>query len=169
MYNIGDLVIYSAHGICKITDITEKTYGGVTQNYYVLQPIDETENLTINAPIEKAESVFQKLMEKDEANKVIESFHEDGVDWIDKPQSRNQTYNKIMNSGDRMDIAKVANTLLQKRYETEVEGKKFSEIDKKLLQSIESILFKEVSLALNVPFEKVTKKIGKIIESKQPA
>ena len=31
MYNIGDLMIYSAHGICRVDDICEKTISGITK------------------------------------------------------------------------------------------------------------------------------------------
>ena len=34
MFNIGDMIIYSAHGVSKIDNICEKTFANVTRNYY---------------------------------------------------------------------------------------------------------------------------------------
>ena len=39
MFNIGDVVIYSAHGISKIDNICEKTFSNVTKTYYELLPL----------------------------------------------------------------------------------------------------------------------------------
>ena len=41
MFNIGDLIIYSALGICRIDNICEQTYNGTTRKYYVIQPIED--------------------------------------------------------------------------------------------------------------------------------
>lgn len=41
MYQRGEVVLYSAHGVCRITDIVRKTMAGETAEYYVLQPIYE--------------------------------------------------------------------------------------------------------------------------------
>ncbi|MEH7306801.1 CarD family transcriptional regulator [Neobacillus drentensis] len=53
MFNNGDLVIYSAHGICKIDDICEKTIAGMTKTYYELHPLDHNHQLTISVPVLK--------------------------------------------------------------------------------------------------------------------
>jgi len=38
MVNVGDCIIYSAHGVCVIDDICKKNFGGETKDYYVLHP-----------------------------------------------------------------------------------------------------------------------------------
>ena len=68
-----------------------------------------------------------------------------------------------MNQGDRLEIAKVASTLLRKKQETEEEGRKFSELDGKLLKNIQDILFREVAIVLNKPYEKVVKRIDELV------
>ena len=40
MFNIGDVVMYSAHGVSKIDNICEKTYSNVTKTYYELHPLE---------------------------------------------------------------------------------------------------------------------------------
>lgn len=52
MFNIGDVVIYSAHGISKIDNICEKTFSNVTKTYYELHPLKQA-NLMI--------STFEKI------------------------------------------------------------------------------------------------------------
>ena len=61
MFNVGDMVIYSIHGLSRIDDICEKTISNVTKTYYVLHPLDQT-NLIISAPVDSDKVVMQKLL-----------------------------------------------------------------------------------------------------------
>ncbi|MBU6079907.1 MULTISPECIES: CarD family transcriptional regulator [Allobacillus] len=163
MLSIGDLIVYSSHGICRVEDICDQTYGGVTKKYYMLQPVDNDQNLTIHAPVESKQKNMQRIMNRSEAEKVIETFSGEGVEWIERPQQRTRDYKSILNQGDRLEIAKVASTLLRKKQETEEEGRKFSELDGKLLKNIQDILFREVAIVLNKPYEKVVKRIDELV------
>ncbi|MDY0409743.1 CarD family transcriptional regulator [Virgibacillus soli] len=162
MYKIDDLVIYSGHGICKVDDISEKTYAGVTRAYYVLSPIENDNQLTISTPVDNSKKMIQNLMDKDEAANILESFDSEGTDWIERPQLRSKVYHDILRSGIRSDIANVANTLLRKKHEIEMEGKKLSVQDGDILESIQDILFRELSIVLKTPYEKI---IGKVEQS----
>ncbi len=53
MYNVGDVVIYSSHGLCSIEDICEQTFSDITKTYYVLQPFNDLK-LTIRTPTNNA-------------------------------------------------------------------------------------------------------------------
>jgi CarD family transcriptional regulator len=163
MPQVGDLTIYQEHGICRIDDICDKTYGGKTREYYVLRPIENGQDLTINLPVESKKKMLLKLMDRNEAEAVLKSFHSEGVEWIDQNSQRKQQYTKQINSGDRLEIAKVVNTLLRKKNKVEANGKKFYKNDEEMLQSIQSILFKEMALALDTTEAAVQKKINNII------
>ena len=63
MFKIGDVIIYSAHGLCKIDDICEKNYGDTTATYYVLHPL-ENAKLSISIPVNSKQVVMQKMMER---------------------------------------------------------------------------------------------------------
>ncbi|GAA0472129.1 CarD family transcriptional regulator [Alkalibacillus silvisoli] len=162
MLNIGDLIIYTSHGICRIDDISSMKINGVTKKYYVLHPIEnDQQQLTINAPVDNDKIKMMKLINKDEAEKILESFDKEGAEWIDNPNLRSQTYKKVVNSGDRFDIAKVVNTLIKKKHELESNGKKFYEQDHKHLTNIQDILFKELALALDLSTDEIHQKINK--------
>ena len=38
-YTVGDMVLYSVHGICRIEDKTQRDFGGQKQEYYMLKPV----------------------------------------------------------------------------------------------------------------------------------
>lgn len=166
MFNIGDLVIYSAHGICCIDDICQNTYFGVTKEYYVLHPVENVK-LKITTPVDSDKILMQGLLERGEAEEILESFNLPGTNWIEIDNQRTQMYSEVIRQGNRREIAKIANTLIRKKVETKKIGRKFQERDEKLLNSIQDILFKELALSLNTTSEDISKQISKLINENE--
>lgn len=167
MFKIGDLIIYSGQGICRVDNICDKTYAGQTRTYYELHPIENNHHLTISTPVDNDKTMMLKLMNKQEAEEILETFNSEGIKWIEKTQLRNQVYADIVKTGNRSEIAKVANTLMKKKYEVEMTGRKFFEYDSRLLHRIQSILFKELSIALNSSYDHISEMIHSIINKDQ--
>ncbi|MUV37000.1 hypothetical protein JNUCC1_00806 [Lentibacillus sp. JNUCC-1] len=163
MLQTGDLAIYSTHGICRIDEICDKTYAGKTRTYYVLRPIENSSNLTAHIPVENGKTLLRNLIGKAEAKEVLQSFHSEGIEWIERPQKRALVYGKMINTGSRLDIAKLANTLIRKRNEIEDDGKKLNESDRQLLMDIKNIFFREIAFALNTNVDDITKKVNRIL------
>lgn len=160
MHDIGDLIIYSGHGICRVDDICDKNLNGTVKTYYVLHPIEDDHELTIHAPADNKKIMMQKLINKDEAEKILESFRSDGVEWIENSHSRIKSYTATVDTGNRMEIAKTANTLIRKKHVIEAEGRKFFEQDSKLLINIQNILFKELAIVLDTSTDKINQQVN---------
>lgn len=160
MHDIGDLIIYSGHGICRVDDICDKELNGSVKKYYVLRPIEDDHQLTINTPADNTKSKIQNLIKKNEAEDILHSFQSKGIDWIDNSHSRIREYTNIVNTGNRVEIAKITNTLMRKKDDLDAEGKKFFEQDSKLLTSIQNILFKELSIVLDKTTEDIKQKVN---------
>jgi CarD family transcriptional regulator len=166
MLNIGDLVIYSGHGICKIDDICDQTYSGYTKTYYVLHPLENSHQLTISIPVDNHKVNMSRLIQSDQAKEILETFHLPGVDWIENNHNRNQVYNDIIKNGNRIEIAKVVNTLIRKKQQSEMNEKKFGEQDKHLLFAIQNILFNEIAISLNTTYDAIFKEVYKIVKDR---
>ncbi|RHW33447.1 CarD family transcriptional regulator [Lysinibacillus yapensis] len=166
MFNIGDTIIYSAHGLCQIDGISEKTISGVTKTYYVLHPLNN-EKLEISTPVDHQS--ISSLMDKAEAEEILNLFTQPGIEWIEKGNQRVQFYSQITKKGNRKEIAKIINTLLVKQHEFELNEKKFPQQDRKLLSSIQSILFAELALTLNTTSEKISEKVAQLLGINQEA
>ncbi|GAB3800587.1 CarD family transcriptional regulator [Virgibacillus kimchii] len=165
MFKVGDLIIYSTHGLCEIEDISEKKVGGVTRTYYVMHPVEDT-NLTISIPKKLGEKNMQPLMGKEEAQKILQSFQMDGIAWVEDARDRYKKYSSIVKTGERTDISKVANTLMRKVNEASKDKKRLSEQDRKLLESIQTILFQELAVTLNKPREEIAEQVYSMIKKK---
>ncbi|MDW8799967.1 CarD family transcriptional regulator [Clostridium sp. A1-XYC3] len=162
MFNIGDLVIYSGQGICCIDDICEKTYWDVTKDYYVLHPI-ENSKLTINIPVDNDKVVMLGLIDRNEAEEIINSFRLPGISWIEIYNQRTQKYLEIVKKGDRKEISKIINTLMREKYRAELRGAKFYKQDDALLEFTQNTLFKELAMSLNTTYEAIYEKVSSLI------
>ncbi|WP_342429504.1 CarD family transcriptional regulator [Neobacillus sp. FSL H8-0543] len=163
MFNIGDVIIYSTHGLSQIDDICEKTISDVTRTYYVLHPLGQA-NLTISTPVDNEKIVMLKLLNREEAEEILQSFKLPGISWIVDVRQRNKDYHKIVNTGDRKEIAKVANTLMRKELELSLIGKKVYDQDRKLLKTIQDLLFNEIASAFDTTVEEVFQKVYRMIK-----
>ncbi|MFD1708812.1 CarD family transcriptional regulator [Siminovitchia sediminis] len=163
MFNKGDFIVYSTHGICKVDDICEKTVLGITRPYYVLHPIDQKNQLTISTPIDNDQVVMLELIDKGKAVDILESFKSTGLHWIDKPNLRHSTYTDIINTGDRKQIAGIVNTLMRKKFELERQEGKLYEQDRKLLSNTQKVLFKELAISLDTSFEEIEEWVTNLI------
>jgi CarD family transcriptional regulator len=164
MFNVGDRIIYASQGICQIDEICEKTVLGVTRDYYVLHPLDNP-SLKISIPVDN--DIMNKLVDKKEAEEIIESFKGPGVRWIEKSSQRIQVYDGIIKKGDRREISQVANTLMREKIKAEKSDKKFPEKDRELLDFIQNILFSEIAISLNTSFEAVHKRVLDLIKANE--
>lgn len=166
MFKKGDLIMYSVHGICKIDDICEKTISYVRKNYYILHPISDNK-LSISIPVDNDKVTMLELLNKEEAEEVLESFKRPGAEWIESDRERGLVYGEIMKSGNRKEIIKVVNTLMKEKINIEKEGKKFHEKDKKLLTDIQTNLFSELAFSLNTTLDEIAKKVNNYIKKEK--
>ncbi len=72
MYRIGEMVVYGEVGVCQVADITEKELNGRTVEYYTLEPCYQ--GFTIYAPVENCERQVRTVIEKDDAQALIEEL-----------------------------------------------------------------------------------------------
>ncbi|MFJ7827816.1 CarD family transcriptional regulator [Psychrobacillus sp. NPDC096623] len=164
MFKVGEMIIYSTHGICQIDDICEKTYNGITKKYYVLHPLDNLK-LSISTPIDNKAVNMLELLDRNEAKILLNSFHSPGIEWIVNNKERTKIYSDIINSGNRKELSKVVNTLLRKKFELELDNKKLLDQDLKLLISVQNILYRELANALNTSFESIMEEILNSVHS----
>lgn len=162
MFNIGDLIIYSAQGICRIDDICEETYLGVTRSYYILHPLENCK-LKISSPVDNDKVTMLELINRKEAEEILESFKLPGISWVEINSQRAQLYTQTVKQGNRKDISKVVNTLMRRKHKAEMNGKKLFEQDNRLLTFIQNILFTELAMSLNTTFDAINEKITNLI------
>lgn len=163
MFTIGDTIIYSVHGLCQIDDICEKTYSDVTRNYYVLHPLSQA-NLTISVPVDNDKVIMLKTMNREQAEEILQSFNKPGIPWVEDVKKRKSQYNNVVKTGDRREIAKIANSLMRKNFEYSLDKKRMYDQDRRLLSTIQDLLFKELANSLDTSFEDIFAQVDGMIQ-----
>jgi CarD family transcriptional regulator len=102
-------------------------------------------------------------MEREEAEQLLESFKQPGIAWIEEHKKRYHQYLELIQTGDRKVIADIAITLMQKNLELKENNKRLYDQDRKLLQTIQNILFNEMAMSLNTSFEEIEERVNNLI------
>lgn len=167
MFSIGDLVIYSTHGVCKIDDICQKTVAGVTREYYELHPLgnEQETQLTISTPVHNNEVTMLELMDEDEADDVLESFKNPVMKQYEDVSKRHNAFAKLVDSGDRQELANVTNTLMRKKMEMLQDNKKLNQRDQDLLNAAQDTLFEELAISLDTNSKQINKTVVGMIKT----
>ena len=79
-------------------------------------------------------------------------------------KKRKLQYNNIVKTGDRREIAKIANSLMQKNLEYSLDKKRMYDQDRRFLSTIQDLLFKELANSLDTSFEDISAQVDEMIQ-----
>ena len=155
MYRIGDFVIYSNSGVCKITDIVSRKDGKTEQLYYVLLPLYQT--CTIYTPIDNDKVFMRPVITKTEANRLIdmiptinaEAYHNRSINQL------SEHYNEALKTHDCSDLIELCMSIYAKKQSLEQQNRKFGAVDEKFMKRAEELLHGELAVALGIEKDQV--------------
>ncbi len=160
MYKIGDYVVYSTAGVCKISDIKTEEFYGKNKTYYIIETVYGNKSVVhIPKDNEILMSKMRKLHSKEEILEIIEKVKNESVSWLGDYKARNEQYNAILKSGDCFEIAKVLKAAYKNEKEIAGLNKKLSMTDKKITDTAEKIIFEEFSTMFEMSFEDIKKMV----------
>jgi CarD family transcriptional regulator len=156
MYQIGDLIIYGNHGVCKVEDIGTLQISGIDENrlYYTLNSIYQ--NQRIFTPVDT--SVFMRpVISFDEAQKLISLIPSirEGAYNNKSIKSTEDHYNEYLKTNDCYDLIKLIKSIYTKKTIVVGQGKKLGQIDERFMRKAEDLLYGEFAVALKIPKESV--------------
>ncbi|MBQ3542448.1 MAG: CarD family transcriptional regulator [Oscillospiraceae bacterium] len=151
MFQVNDVINYGAQGVCKITDIEEKSIGGVKKTYFVLKPVSD-QGSTIFAPTDN-EHVLKKmrrLLTKDQVHKLIDSMRSENAVWVDNESERKELYKNILAKCDHLELIKMIKAIYAHKAQREAEGKRLHMSDERFFKDAEQILYNEFQYVLDL-------------------
>ena len=156
MFEIDDVIIYGAQGVCKIADIEEKAVAGVKKKYFILKPIND-KGATIFAPTDY-EHVLRKmrrLLSENESNALIDSMPDEDTIWIANDNARKELFKSIILKGDHLELIRMIKTIYAYKKERESQGKRLHMSDEHFLKDGEQILYNEFQYVLKLSDKKI--------------
>lgn len=151
MFQVNDVILYGAQGVCKITGTEEKTISGVKKAYFVLKPVNE-KGATIFVPTDN-EIVLKKmrrLLTKEEIHKLIDAMPQENAVWIANENERRLQYAGILARGDHRELIRMIKAIYVHKKERETEGKRLHMSDERFFKDAEQILYNEFQYVLGL-------------------
>lgn len=151
MFQVNDVIIYGAQGVCKIIGMDKKIINGKKKIYFVLKPVDD-KGATVFAPTdnELVLSKMRRLLTKDEIHMLIDSMQEDSALWVDNENERKELYKSILAKGDHTQIIKMLKAIYAHKKQREAEGKRLHQSDERFFKDAEQILYNEFQYVLKL-------------------
>lgn len=156
MFEVGEYIVYSSKGVCRIEDITHIDISGADKDrlYYVLAPIGDL-NGKIYAPTDNEKIMMRRVISKKEADELLHELPKIGLLWVPDDKQREAAYKQAMRSCDYRAWVSIVKTLYLRKKERTEQGKRITALDEKYMKAAEHELYSELSLILEVPIDKM--------------
>lgn len=164
MYNIGDLVVYCSHGVCRIEDIEQRSVDKKLLSYYVLSPLDSEKTkfyIPVHNPL--AVSKMRYLLTKDELIQILKDPAVYADCWIPEENRRKMRYKELSVSADFFSLVQMVYALQRYREQQLAAGRKFHLADDNFLRDAKKILESELSVVLQVPASQVQQAVEALL------
>ena len=160
MYQVGELVIYGSHGVCRVAEMEERVIDRKRQTYLALEPVGQDgSRYLVPTHSEAAMGKLHPVLNPQQLEEMLQSdeVHTDG--WIPMENLRKQTYRTLIGSGDRVSLMKMVHTLYRRKHEQTITGRKFHQCDENFLRDAEKLLISEVAIVLGMEADQARKHI----------
>lgn len=151
MFSVQDIVMYTTYGICKITSIKQETFMGKTEDYYVLNPLNEV-NTEITLPVNNPMTALRlhPLLDKDTIENLINEIPFIETFWIERDNDRKIKFSDIIKSGDRKETIRILKSIKAHTIEIKNKGRKLHATDEAAMKDAEKLLLDEFSYVLGL-------------------
>jgi CarD family transcriptional regulator len=155
-FQIGDQVVYGAHGVCKIVDLIQQTVDRKKRTFYVLEALGHC-GMRICFPADNPAVLGQlrPLISREELLDLLASDVIRQNCWIADEGQRKLHYKELISSGDRVSLLQMIHSLQQHKKEQLAQGRKFHLCDDNFLRDAIRLLNMEFSVVLDIPPEDV--------------
>ena len=155
MYEVGHLVVYGIHGVCRIVAVEVKTVDRKQIPYFVLEPIEQPgTRYYIPSQNQTALGKIRHLMDR---QSLLDMLSADATeeDWIDDENKRKQYYRQIINGVDSSALLRMVHALYRHKSRQETQGRKLHMCDENFLRDAQRVLNAEMSAVLQIPAAEV--------------
>ncbi len=151
MFKVGDAVIHPAEGVCEIIDIAEKSFGGKTDEYYVLKSVYDGQS-TVYIPVEsvRVNPKIRPALDKGQVELIIDSLENKEPLSTENDNQRRLLFKNIMASGNPDDMGQMLKTVHLLKNSIRVSGKKIKVSDERIIKETERSVFAEFAFSLGI-------------------
>ena len=156
MYQVGDLIVYGAEGVCEVVSIGPLAIRGAQKGieYYTLSPLyrDGTIFIPVNT------TVFTRpIISKEEAEDLIDQIPQvpEEVYENSNPRMLNEHYQMYLKSHECLDLVRLIRAIYAKGRNIAEKGRHLGQVDERTIKRAEDMLHGELAAALDIPVDQV--------------
>lgn len=166
MFQPGDLVVYGTTGVCRVESIDRPNLTGADRKkeYYQLKPLHQ--DGVIYTPVENTKVSIRRVITREEANALIDLIPTMRAEVYHAPtiQALTQHYQDAVRSHDCKDLIELMMSIYAKQKQAESQKRRLGMVDERYMKQAERLLYGELSVALDIPFDQVQPYIAQRIE-----
>jgi CarD family transcriptional regulator len=142
MFRVGDLAVYPAHGVGRIESIETREVLGHEQDFYIMKILEN--DMIIMIPVNNVDSVgLRDIIDREEVDKVYAIMKKRDIPADNQTWNRRyRDYMEKIKTGSVYEVAEVLRDLYLLKTD-----KDLSFGERKMLDTAESLLLKELSIA----------------------
>lgn len=151
MFQAGELVVYGAHGVCRIVEQVQRLIDRKMVTYLALEPVGQGDSRFF-VPTQNAAAMakVKHILSRQELETILDSAEVRTDGWVRDENQRKQTYRELISSGDRIGLIRMVRTLYCHKAAQAAAGRKSHQCDENFLHDAEKLLVGEVSVVLNL-------------------
>ncbi len=160
LFSVGDLAVYPAHGVGKIESIEFKSIGGHQQTFYIMRILEN--DMVIMIPTTNVDSVgLRDVIREKEVLDVYAILGEKDIPQDNQTWNRRyRDYMEKIKTGSLFEVAGVFRDLYLLK-----STKDLSFGERKLLDTAQTLLLKELSIAKSTTEEAILSEIESLLVS----
>lgn len=166
MYQVGELVVYGATGVCRVEELTQLPGGDRGRQYYLLKPL--WQDGVIYAPVDSGKVPMRPVISREEAEALVDQMPDiqAAVCRGTTVQALAQQYQSAVRDGGHQALIEMMKAIYLKRGEAEAKNRRLGMTDERYMKQAERMLYGELATALEIPFEEVERYIADRLEER---
>ena len=158
MYQIGELIVYGGHGVCRVEQVGPGEGTG-EKLYYTLKPLYSTEPIYV--PV-NARVFMRPILTRQQAEELVRqipSIRED-ICLSRRPSELKNHYETCLQRHDCHDLVQLMKGIYVKTRRAEDDGRRPGQVDARYGKRAEELLYGELAAALGIPRTEVEEYIA---------
>ena len=165
MFAVGDFVLKSNEGVCRIEErVSMRAFDNVERPYFLLRPVADP-RVKLYLPEQEEYRDVRPVMTEEEAFLLIGRVPEISCTVIENDRQREQIYKDILRSNDPEQLVGIIKSLYLRCEERKNAGKKVTVMDDRCFKAAEHALYSELAFTLKKEIAEVRALIAKTAES----
>ena len=151
MFQINDVILYGAQGVCKIVAMEQKRIDGANKTFFVLKPIND-DSATVFVPTDKEAALkkMRRILTESQICALLDAAAQENAPWIGQDNVRKEHYRQLLAAGDQLALIRMIRGICEHKKQCEEKGKRLHMIDEHFLKDAEQMLFNEFQYVLKL-------------------